>query len=148
MKNTLNKGKAVCFAVHSLILYQYPIDLLTFLELYLESSKYFKGKFRLAGTICQSNFVLMQRSRKATHLCERNENTFTLNSYYIYPCSCFHFIVNEISPIKMKNCPRRLTAMKAGVAKRDPGLVWSHVSWTFVNLRRGSLSCFHLTDLC
>ena len=38
MKNTLNKGKAVCFAVHSLILYQYPIDLLTFLELYLESS--------------------------------------------------------------------------------------------------------------
>ena len=34
---------------------------------------------------------------KETCLCERNEDKFTLNSYDIYPCSCFHFIVHEIS---------------------------------------------------
>ena len=28
------KGKVVTFTVHSLILYQYPVDLLTFFELY------------------------------------------------------------------------------------------------------------------
>ena len=54
---------------------------------------------------------------KEIRLCERNGNTFTLNSYYIYLCSCFHFIVNEISRNKTKNCPRRLTAVElyAGV---------------------------------
>ena len=57
---------------------------------------------------------------KETRLCERNGNTFTLNSYCIYPCSCFHFTVNEISRNKTKNCPRRLTtvASRGGAAVR------------------------------
>ena len=38
---------------------------------------------------------------------ERNENTFPLNSYYIYPCSCFHFIVDKMLRNRTKNCPRR-----------------------------------------
>ena len=42
---------------------------------------------------------------KETPLCERNGNTFTFNSYYIYPCSCFHFIVNEIWRNKQKTTP-------------------------------------------
>ena len=50
---------------------------------------------------------------KETRSCERNWNTFTLNSHYIYPCSCFHFTVNEMSRNKTKNCPRRLTAVEA-----------------------------------
>ena len=48
---------------------------------------------------------------KETRLCERNGNTFALSSYCIYPCSFFHFIVNEIWRNKTKNCPRRLTAV-------------------------------------
>ena len=48
---------------------------------------------------------------KETRLCERNGNTFTLNSYYKYPCLCFHFTVNEMSRNKTKSCPRRLTAV-------------------------------------
>ena len=40
------KGKVVTFTVQRLILYQYPVDLLTFLGLYQKSSKYLKmGKF-------------------------------------------------------------------------------------------------------
>ena len=31
----------------------------------------------------------------------------------IHPCSCFHFIVNEISRNEMKNCPSRLTAVNS-----------------------------------
>ena len=49
-------GKVVIFTVQSLILNQYPVNLLTFLEVYLESSKYLKvGKFVLVGAICQGN---------------------------------------------------------------------------------------------
>ena len=48
-----------------------------------------------------------------TLLCERKGNTFTLNSYHIYRCSCFHITVNEISRSKMKNCPRRFTAVES-----------------------------------
>ena len=52
------KAKVAIFTVQSLILNQYPVDLLTFLELYLKSSKYLKlGKFGLVGAICQSSFV-------------------------------------------------------------------------------------------
>ena len=29
----------------------------------------------------------------------------------VYPCLCFHFIVDEISRTKTTNCPRRLTAV-------------------------------------
>ena len=47
--------------------------------------------------------------RKETRLCDRNRNIFTHNSY---PCLCFHFIVNEISRNKTKNCPKRLTAVE------------------------------------
>ena len=54
-------GKVLTFIVQSLILYQYPVDLLTFLELYYKSSKHLKmGKFRLVDDICQSNFVRVQ----------------------------------------------------------------------------------------
>ena len=49
---------AISFTVQSLILYQCPVDSLTFLEFYLESNKYLKmGKFGLVGAICQSNFI-------------------------------------------------------------------------------------------
>ena len=52
------KGKVVTFTVQSLILCQYAVDLLTFLELYLKSSKYLKmGKFGPVGAIRQSDFV-------------------------------------------------------------------------------------------
>ena len=37
------KGKVVTFTVESLILYQYSVDLLTFLELYNLLKKEFKG---------------------------------------------------------------------------------------------------------
>ena len=54
-KNTKNMSKArrisfffFFFAAQRLILYQYPVDLLSYLKL---------GKFGLAGSICQSNFV-------------------------------------------------------------------------------------------
>ena len=56
------KGKVVTFTVQSLILYQYPVDLLTFLEVYQESSKYLKmGKFVLVDAVCQSKFVRVRR---------------------------------------------------------------------------------------
>ena len=48
---------------------------------------------------------------KAIFLFERNENTFPLNSCYIYHCSCFHVIVNEISRNKAINYLKRLTAV-------------------------------------
>ena len=50
---------------------------------------------------------------KETRLCEENENTFTLNIYYIHPCSCFQFTVNEIARNKTINGPRRLTAVES-----------------------------------
>ena len=107
------KGKVVTFTVQSLLLCQCLVDLLTFLKL-----EYLKmGKFGLADAICDS-FVKAILSRcgtfksKETCLCERNGNTFTLNSYYTYPCSGFHFTVNEISQNKTKNCLRRLTAVE------------------------------------
>ena len=56
------KGKVVTFTVQSLILYQYPVDLLTFLEVYQESSKYFKmGIFVLVDAVCRSKFVRVRR---------------------------------------------------------------------------------------
>ena len=39
-KNHGLKGKVVTFTVQSLILHQYPVDLLTVLELYYKSSNY------------------------------------------------------------------------------------------------------------
>ena len=51
-----------------------------------------------------------------TRLCERNRNTFTLNRYYIYPCSCFHFIVNEILQSKTKHCRKFWQRWRLGVA--------------------------------
>ena len=64
--------------------------------------KYLKmGELALVGATCQSNFVWVQIDAehlkvKRKRLCERNDYTFTLNSCYRYPSSCFHFIVNEI----------------------------------------------------
>ena len=43
---------------------------------------------------------------KETRLCARNENKFTLKSYWSYPWLLFHFAVNAISRNKAKNCPR------------------------------------------
>ena len=54
---------------------------------------------------------------------ERNENTFTLNGYYIYPCSCFHFIVDKMLRNKTKNCPRRFD--RGGLCKWVGGVVVS-----------------------
>ena len=52
------KGKVVTLTVQRLILNQYPVDLLTFLKLYLKCSKCLEmGKFGLVDAICQSNFV-------------------------------------------------------------------------------------------
>ena len=52
------RGKVVIFTVQTSILYQHPVDLQAFLELYLKSSKYLKvEKFGLVGAIRQSNFV-------------------------------------------------------------------------------------------
>ena len=36
---------------------------------------------------------------------------FHSTAIMIYPCSGFHFIVNEITRNKMKNCPKRFTAV-------------------------------------
>ena len=70
------------------------------------------GKFGLVDAICQSNLSGYGAFKsKETRLCEKNGNTFTLSSYYIYPCSCFHFTVNEISRNKTENCLIRLTAV-------------------------------------
>ena len=56
-KKTASKGRLSYFSVQMLALYQYPVDLLTFLQLYLKSSTYLKmGKFRLDRAICQGNF--------------------------------------------------------------------------------------------
>ena len=69
-------------------------------------------KFGLVDAICPAILAGCGAFQsKETRLCERNRNTFTLNSYYIYPCSCFHFTVNEMSRNKTKKCPRRLTAV-------------------------------------
>ena len=55
-------------------------------------------KFGLVDAICPAILVGCGAFKsKETRLCERYRNTFTLNSYYIYPCSCFHFMVNEMS---------------------------------------------------
>ena len=59
------KGKVVTFTVQCLILYQYPVDLLTFFELYERSSRCLKMvKFGLVDAICQSNFVRVRSISK------------------------------------------------------------------------------------
>ena len=73
------KGKVIIFTVPSLILYQYPVDLLTYWELCQKSYKYLKmEKFGLVNTILSGYGAFKSRE---TCLCERNENTFTLNSF-------------------------------------------------------------------
>ena len=52
------KGKVVISTVRSLILRQYPVDLLTFFNFTKKVVSIFKmGKFRLVDAICQSNFM-------------------------------------------------------------------------------------------
>ena len=54
---------------------------------------------------------------KEIRSCERNGNIFTLNKYYIYSCSCFHFTVKGISRNKTEEkLPRRFTV--ADVARK------------------------------
>ena len=67
-----------------------------------------QGEFVLLGAILSGWGVFKSQE---TRLCEANESTFTLNSYYIYPRWCSYLIVNENSWNKTKNCPRRLTAV-------------------------------------
>ena len=67
------------------------------------------------GKYCFTAFICICRcgefKSKETRLCETYESTFTLNSHYIHPCSCFYLIVNENSRNNTKNCPWRLTAV-------------------------------------
>ena len=107
---------------------QYPVDLLTYLDLYLKSSKCLKmGKFGLVSAILSGCGAF--KSKKKKRLCERNENTCTLNSFiYIL----VHVpIVNEISPNKTKNCPRRLTAVEASSVCWKPRVGGSIQRWGY-----------------
>ena len=93
------KGKVVIFTVQRLILYQYTVDLLTYLKLYLKSFKYLKTRenrtcYFVVSAILSGCGVFKSEE---TRLRETNENTVILNSYNIYPCSCLYLIVNEIS---------------------------------------------------
>ena len=99
-------------------------------------------QFGLVDAICQSNFAGCGAFKsKETRLCERNRNTFTLNSYYIYPYSCFHFTVNEMSRNKTKSCPRRLTAVEPKTAYHTDSKIWSEFS-----KGKRAINSFNLTD--
>ena len=83
-----------------MILYQYPVNLLTLLELYLKSSKYLKmGKVGLDGAICQSNFVLVRRKVKVVYVREMR--------IYLHSTAIIYILA-------MTNCPRHLTVDRAG----------------------------------
>ena len=51
-----------------------------------------KGNSDLLAPFCPDVEYLIVKKKE--RLCEANENTFTLNSYNIYPCSCLYLIVS------------------------------------------------------
>ena len=83
------------------MLYQYPVDLLAFLELNLKSAKYLTmGKFKLL--LASFSKAILSGSKhlkgnKPVYIREMIRNLHSTATIYNYPCSCFHFIVNEIS---------------------------------------------------
>ena len=96
------EGKVVIFTAQILTLYQYPVDLLT--ELKLKSSwrhlsrQFFPGAEHL-------------KVKKVVYLREMGIYIHSTAVLYIYPCSCFYFIMNDISGNKTKNCLRRFIAV-------------------------------------
>ena len=62
------------------------------------------GKFRLIDATCRSNFV-----RRNPFMFREMRVDLHSTAITISHCSCFQFIVNEISRSKTKNCLRRLS---------------------------------------
>ena len=98
--------------IQILILYHYPVDLLTFLELYFKKKVLSVWKWGNSDLLTPFVKAILSGWRafksKENRLFWKKEDNFTLNSNYIYPCSCFQFTVNIIPRNKTKNCPRRL----------------------------------------
>ena len=96
-KNTLNKGKVVIFSFQILIFqYQYPVDLLNFLEPYLKPD--FLSIWKWEMWTCWYHFSEQFRpgtknliNTKGNPLCERYENTFYISS------TSNDLLMNEIS---------------------------------------------------
>ena len=86
--------------VQSLIIDRYPVEFTYFFWNFTEKVQ---SIWKWANLVLLAPFVKAILSgcgafkSRETPLREKNVITLTLNSYYIHPCSCFHFIMNEIS---------------------------------------------------
>ena len=76
------------------------------------------GKFRLVDALFQLKAIIFVQVQSIIFKVKEHvyvrETGIHLHSaaIMIYPCSCFHFTVKEISRNKTKNCTRRLTAVE------------------------------------